>query len=151
MGKTGLKKYTTLEDQDDIDRVREMKLTLEELELVDIRRDYKALRNAYFKDSKLPPVEHVAILFVDGKVICGVEGEGESNDYLGYCVDHLAPYTAMILILRGCGRHQTRMTLLHEMAHIAVEIRYKRPMGHGPVWQREMLRLAKIGAFANWW
>jgi len=151
MGRYSLKKYTTLDNRDEIDRVRSMKLTLEELELVDIRRDYKALRSAYFKDSKLPPVEHVAIQFVDAKVICGLDGDGEERDYLGMCVDGLAPHAGMILIAKGKGMNQTRFTLLHEMAHIAVEIRYKRPMGHGPVWQREMQRLARAGAFANWW
>lgn len=128
-----------------------MKLTLEELELVDIRRDYKALRQAYFRSSRLPPVEHVAILFVESRVIAGIEDGDVSEAYLGCCIDHLAPQAGMILITRGIGRQQTRLTLLHEMAHIAVEIRHRRPMGHGAVWQREMLRLARAGAFANWW
>lgn len=145
------KTYTTLDSRDEIDRVRAMKLTLEELELVDIRRDYKALRLAYFKHSRLPPVEHVAIQFVDRRVISGIEDGDISETYLGCCVDHLAPHAGMILITQGIGRQQTRLTLLHEMAHIAVEIRHKRPMGHGAIWQAEMLRLAKIGAFANWW
>lgn len=37
---------------------------------------------------------------------------------------------------------------LHELAHIAT-LSEKTP--HGPRWQREMLRLAKAGAFASVW
>ena len=43
------------------------------------------------------------------------------------------------------------MTLLHEMAHIATWKSDKSKKGHGPVWQKEMLRLAKMGAFKNLW
>lgn len=38
------------------------------------------------------------------------------------------------------------MTLLHEMVHV----KYPR-LNHGPKFHREMKRLAKIGAFNNWW
>jgi hypothetical protein len=37
--------------------------------------------------------------------------------------------------------------LLHEMAHISTGLGAQ----HGPRWQREMLRLAKAGAFARLW
>jgi hypothetical protein len=38
------------------------------------------------------------------------------------------------------------MTLLHEMVHV------KHPdIGHGKTFHREMLRLAKAGAFKSWW
>ena len=38
------------------------------------------------------------------------------------------------------------LTLLHEMCHV------RHPKArHGPVFHKEMLRLAKAGAFKNWW
>lgn len=40
------------------------------------------------------------------------------------------------------GKH-VGMTLLHEMAHVAVGAREE----HGPVWQDEMQRLIRAGAF----
>lgn len=42
-------------------------------------------------------------------------------------------------------------TLLHEMAHLAVGLKHKRVKSHGTFWQKEMLRLATIGAFKNLW
>ena len=39
------------------------------------------------------------------------------------------------------------MTLLHEMCHLAVPKR----IWHGPKFQKEMLRLAKAGAFKELW
>mgnify|MGYP001562620391 FL=1 len=41
----------------------------------------------------------------------------------------------------------TQQTLLHEMAHLAIPMRFY----HGPRFQKEMLRLAKIGAFKGLW
>ena len=42
-------------------------------------------------------------------------------------------------------------TLLHEMAHLWVGIHHPRAKSHGRIWQKEMLRLATIGAFKNLW
>ena len=41
-----------------------------------------------------------------------------------------------------------RTTLLHEMCHLATE---SERVSHGPRWQREMRRLARIGAFDKIW
>lgn len=40
-----------------------------------------------------------------------------------------------------------KCTLLHEMAHVALPVRVE----HGPRFEREMLRLAKLGAFCGLW
>lgn len=42
-------------------------------------------------------------------------------------------------------------TLIHEMAHLSVELSHPRATAHGRIWQKEMLRLATIGAFKNLW
>jgi hypothetical protein len=39
------------------------------------------------------------------------------------------------------------LTLLHEMVHLALPKR----VNHGPRFHKEMLRLAKAGAFSRWW
>lgn len=44
-----------------------------------------------------------------------------------------------------------RSTLLHEMAHIAVDQRGKKVKHHGTTWQQEMMRLATAGAFKDLW
>lgn len=116
-----------------------MQLTLDELELINIRRDYRILRKQYFPKDHLPPVERVAILFA------GIDALGASID------DVLRFQLGVIIIQKGIGSTRTRWTLLHEMAHLAVNIRHKRSMGHGRLWQREMMRLARLGAFDNYW
>lgn len=58
------------------------------------------------------------------------------------------PIIALSRTLRFRNRQgQARMTLLHEMAHAALPIRIK----HGPRFQKEMLRIAKLGAFEGLW
>jgi len=47
--------------------------------------------------------------------------------------------------LRGTRSHSA-LTLLHEMVHV----RYPKAH-HGPIFHKEMLRLAKAGAFRPWW
>lgn len=42
---------------------------------------------------------------------------------------------------------QTALTLLHEMVHVSLPYRFN----HGPKFHKEMLRLAKAGAFKAWW
>ena len=41
----------------------------------------------------------------------------------------------------------TRMTLLHEMAHLALPV----GVNHGPRFHKEMRRLARLGAFEGSW
>jgi predicted metal-dependent hydrolase len=43
-------------------------------------------------------------------------------------------------------RNLQRFTLLHEMVHVKYPEHY-----HGPRFQKEMMRLAKLGAFAKLW
>ena len=54
-------------------------------------------------------------------------------------------------MVRVGGRYDfdIRQTLLHEMAHAAVNRR--QGYGHGVRFQKEMLRLAKAGAFKGIW
>lgn len=53
-----------------------------------------------------------------------------------------------IVIHRGANKSMTyiQADLLHEMCHVS-----KPRAGHGEVFQKEMLRIAKLGAFANVW
>lgn len=145
-------KYSKLETREDIEAVRQMRLTLEELELIDVRRDYEALRKAYFKRIPMPKVEHIAILFVQPSVLAGLAGTGSARDYLGFCVPNLSPHTGLLLLAKGQGKVQTRYSLIHEMCHVSAEIKYgPRSHGHGKLWQREMHRVTRAGALDNWW
>lgn len=138
--------YNTIHGAEDKDFLRKMKLTLAELERIDILRDYDVLKRRYFKRSRLPDVDHVAILFVSQKTMQAfAPHEGET---LGMCLDDFSPYTAVIWMTRGISRDETRRTLLHEMAHIAVAAKYgRKAMNHGKYWKAEMRRLMRAGAF----
>lgn len=52
--------------------------------------------------------------------------------------------------IKRCGLDKyTKILLLHECAH--VKLRNRRIKDHGRVWQKEMQRLALIGAFDELW
>lgn len=71
----------------------------------------------------------------------------------GYGVSHWSPkdQTLYLLISRRAERGGIAIllgTILHEMAHAATFHEHEQ---HGKRWQREMLRLARIGAFKDIW
>lgn len=43
------------------------------------------------------------------------------------------------------------LVLIHEMVHILMYVRKHNDVGHGPKFQKQMLRLARIGAMARLW
>ena len=52
------------------------------------------------------------------------------------------------------GARLENFTLLHEMAHVYVRFvlnRWSEYQSHGPVWKKQMRRLARIGAFDDLW
>ena len=57
------------------------------------------------------------------------------------------PLYIQINKLARAGFATTMLTLLHEMCHVAIP----HVRGHGPRFQAEMQRLAKAGAFKEWW
>lgn len=85
-------------------------------------------------------------------------------------IDHFGDYTLYTISKRSKGgrletedRHVIRiakwsrktkpqafLTLLHEMCHLKTRV-FDNSSGHGPKFQREMKRLAKIGAFNQLW
>lgn len=67
----------------------------------------------------------------------GVAGEYDPSDGSIRLAASLRPFDSV-----------WRLTLLHEMAHLASE---PEPAEHGPRWNRIMKRLAKAGAFNTLW
>ncbi len=70
----------------------------------------------------------------------------EDND-LGQCEMDIKIPLIDINPALGKWRVIVKTTLLHEMVHISLSSRVE----HGPRFQREMLRLAKAGAFKGLW
>ncbi len=136
--------------------IKKMRMTVAERDLIYIRRCYECIRKKFFKRSALPPVEAVLILYSSRKRMNDLHRswgcyDESYMDCLGFYGEMYAPHYGLIVIDDGLDEVTTIGTLIHEMAHMAVEIKHKRNMGHGKVWQAEMLRLARAGAFKTIW
>ena len=132
---------------EDIEDMRKMVLTIRELRLIDIRRDYRAIRKRYFGNS-IPLVDEVAIVFVSGKIMESIFDE----HCLGFCVEAELHHVGLsvIAIAEDSNPVETRLTLLHEMAHLKVEAKWNRNMGHGKYFKKEARRLMAAGALDDW-
>lgn len=125
-----------------------MKPTLAELRLIDLRRDYAVYRSRFF-GSTIPDLDSVVLGFCPGNVMRNIF----SDDCLGFCIEGPVKYTAASVILIAWDTNDTVQvgTMVHEMAHLKINLRFNRNMGHGKYWQKEMKRLARLGAFKNIW
>lgn len=115
-----------------------------------LRRWYSAYNDKYYA-GKLPPcktewvdlTKHRAI----GRYHPVVLERFNGNSWKYHRTDHeihLCPRIKQLVSI-------SQGTLLHEMAHLWVGINHPRAQPHGRIWQKEMLRLATIGAFKNLW
>ena len=135
---------------DEVARIKEMVPTVDELRIIDLMRDYRAVRSLYFGKS-IPPVEEVLIGFMPSREMrrigAGVDSDGAC--LAGRVAGLITCYA--ITLSDDLRANETRITLLHEMAHLKVNIKFGRQMKHGEHWKKEMRRLAAAGAFDNWW
>lgn len=95
----------------------------------DLQRWYRRYNKEYF-GGKLPPAR---VRFAK------IAWMGEA--YLGSGEIYIN------VLLKKWERGGARFTLLHEMAHLSLPA----SVDHGPRFQKEMLRLAKAGAFNGVW
>jgi hypothetical protein len=105
----------------------------------ELKRWYAYYRKKYF-DNRLPETAEVDIYYAEMPELYGyADSDDDPPEH-----DHF-----IIEIERWCIEHPivAKMTLLHEMAHLAT-FPYE---GHGEPFQKEMLRLAKLGAFRRLW
>ena len=134
----------------EVERIRAMVPTVAELRDIDLARDYRAVRKNYFGNS-IPPVEEVLIRFMPRNEMNRL---GAADDIAGVSSfgEHRG-FTTVKTVLLADDLHtfDIRITLLHEMAHLKVNLKFGRNMGHGENWKKEMRRLAAAGAFDNWW
>jgi len=127
--------------------LKTLKPTLVEFRLIDIRRQYSYYRKRFF-GNRVPPIEFVAILFVSPKYM--KQHFGVSNKDYGFYVER--DMEAFFIGLNDTQeRFESYRTLLHEMAHISIDRKFKRVMGHGRHWKNEMKRLSNAGAYNLLW
>lgn len=126
-----------------------MRPTVKELRLIDLMRDYSAIRKRSFGKT-IPPIEKVALIFAPNDEMARIGGGDEAS---GACCSGIircrtVPY--VIAINENCGEVEARTTLVHEMAHLKVNIKHGRTMGHGKYWKKEMHRLVGLGELDDW-
>jgi hypothetical protein len=133
-------------------RICKMRPTIPELRIIDLMRDYKAIRNAYFGES-IPPVEEVILRFLPRDEIARLSGF-DDKDTDGLCsfgkFSKSIPCLKSIVLADDLKTSEIRITLLHEMAHMKVDRKFDRAMGHGKNFKKEVRRLMAAGAFDNW-
>lgn len=119
---------------------------------VNLYRVYRRLNRRYFND-RLP--RRLSLVLIQGRA----RPSGELGCYVGeggYCWHRhrgrRVRVDGPLIMLRVDGRSyaDVMMTLLHEMCHVAVGAKQDLH-DHGPRFQREMRRLARLGAFEGIW
>jgi hypothetical protein len=126
--------------------------TIAELRVIDLMRDYEAIRKRRYGNT-IPPVEEVAIKFVPRKELNRLSGF-DDNDTEAYCScgKHKGtPVPQTILLADDLREDKIRISLLHEMGHFKVNLKFGRSMGHGEYWLKEMRHLAAVGEMDAWW
>lgn len=137
--------------KDEVDRLKEMVPTVDELRIIDLMRDYRAIRKGYFGNS-IPSVEEVLLRFLSREEMDRLtrREDGETDglclwgEYLG------SPVPRTILLADDLRTNEIRVALLHEMGHMKVDIKHGRRMHHGKVFQKELTRLRVAGAYDGW-
>lgn len=132
----------------DLKRIKGMHLTLRELRIIDLLRDYQVIRNRYF-DDRLPEVALVSVQIVPDKYLVLQDDEVPLAMICQFGYSLSKPI--IIQIRQDSKPCEVRMSLIHEMAHASVNCKWGRDMKHGKKWQDEMKRLAEVGAFEDWW
>lgn len=132
-------------------RIREMVPTLAELRNIDLKRDYCSIRKNYY-GSTIPPADEVLIAFLPREEISRLSGydDNETDGLCSFGTFRGLPIPKAILLPDDLKVNETRVSLLHETAHMKVNLKFGRNMGHGEYWKQEMNRLMLVGAFDGW-
>jgi hypothetical protein len=131
---------------EEVERIRSMTLTIRELMVIDLMRDYRAIRKRAFGNS-IPPAEAVGFCVVPEKLMtktcCG-----EAFEFCYVPKDY--KFSGTIGMCECNSIEETRQSLLHAMAHLKINFKFKRDMGHGKYFKAEMRRLVAVGELDDW-
>jgi len=122
--------------------------TVDELRIIGLMRDYDSIRRAYFGKT-IPPVSDILIRFLPRKEIARLGGFDDS-DTDGLCSFGMyrgTPCLMAILLADDMNELENDLTLRHEMAHMKVNLKFGRMMGEGEHWKKEIRRLVAAGAY----
>ena len=135
----------------EVERIKAMVPTIAELRPIDLMRDYRAIRKAYYGKT-IPPVEEVVFKFLPRHELKRlVNAADEDVDALcAFGMHRGIPTLKAIVLAEDLNTEETRLRLLHEIAHMRVNLKFGRMMGEGKYWKNEMRRLMRLGAFDGW-
>lgn len=130
----------------EVERIRMMSPTIEELREIDLKRDYRAIRKSFF-GSSIPPEEEVLIRYISRKEIKRLCGYEDADGLCCFGMWKGTPCARQIFLADDLKPCESAISLLHEMAHMKVNIKFGREMRHGKYWKKEIRRLAAAGAY----
>lgn len=136
----------------EVERIKAMVPTIAELRLIDLMRDYMAVRRAYYGKT-IPPVEEVLFKFLPRHELRRLVKADEDEEIDALCAFGTyrgTPTLKAIVLANDLNLEEVRLRLLHETAHMKVNIKFGRRMGEGKHWNKEMHRLMRLGAFDGW-
>jgi hypothetical protein len=144
-------KSTVKLSQHEVKRIKEMVPTVSELRNIDLKRDYRSIRKSYYGRT-IPPVEEVLIAFLPRAEIRRLSGydDDETDGLCCFGSFRGVPALKAILLADDMKPNETRISLLHEMSHMKVNLKFGRSMGHGKNFEREIRRLVMAGAYDGW-
>ena len=135
----------------EVERIKKMVPTIAELRNNDLRRDYRSVRNNYYGNT-IPPENEVLIEFLPREEISRLSGydDNETDGLCSFGTFRGLPAPKAILLPDDLKVNETRVSLLHEMAHMKVNLKFGRSMGHGNNFNKEIRRLFLAGAYDGW-
>lgn len=134
----------------EIERIKSMVPTIAELRLIDLMRDYRAIRKAYYGRT-IPPVEEVVFKFLPRKELKRLVNTNDDVDAVcGFGMHRGTPTLKAIALAEDLTVEETRLRLLHETAHMKVNLKFGRMMGEGKHFKKEQRRLVAAGAYDGW-
>ena len=126
-----------------------MRPTKRELRIIELMRDYRAIRNRSFGKS-IPPVENVAFILLSKSEMLRLTGEEGNHGCSLSVVIKGVQLPFIVGLAEDDGEIVQRTTLVHEMAHFKVNLKFGRDMRHGKNFNAEMRRLVRIGELDGW-
>lgn len=123
--------------------------TKRELRIIDLMRDYRAIRKRSFGKS-IPLVEDVAFILLSKSEMLRLSGDERNHGCSLSGVLEGIPLPFIIGLCEDDGEIVQRTTLVHEMAHFKVNLKFGRDMQHGKNFDAEMRRIVRIGELDGW-
>lgn len=143
-----MKRKTNRLSKSEMEWLRTLVPTVDELRIIGLMRDYDSIRKDYFRKT-IPAVSDILIRFLPRKEITRLSGfdDCDTDGLCSFGVYHGTPCLKAILLADDLTELESDLALRHEMAHMKVNLKFGRMMGEGENWKKEIRRLVAAGAY----